>query len=54
MIYSIKILNYNFDKDYDNVRLFENKDAQSRFFDNIHSFNFDYVFKWVCMGSVLV
>ena len=35
MIYSIKILNYNFDKDYDNVRLFENKDAQSRFFDNI-------------------
>lgn len=37
MIYSIKILNYNFDKDYDNVRLFENKDAQSRFFDNIQN-----------------
>lgn len=37
MIYSIKILNYNFDKDYDNVRLFENKDAQSRFFNNIQN-----------------
>lgn len=37
MIYSIKILNYNFDKGYDNVRLFENKDAQSRFFDNIQN-----------------
>lgn len=37
MIYSIKVLNYNFDKDYDNVRLFENKDAQSRFFDNIQN-----------------
>ena len=37
MIYSIKVLNYNFDKDYDNVRLFENKDAQSRFFDNVQN-----------------
>lgn len=37
MIYSIKVLNYNFDKDYDNVHLFENKDTQSRFFDNIQN-----------------